>query len=108
MPRSPLDAVIDQLNRHRAERLAVDLPSGLDCDTGEPAGYTFRAEVTCTFVAVKPELAVPSSADYVGRFHLVDVGVPRKPVDTSNGLPDTRSPAGPKDGHVDIQETEKA
>ena len=41
-PRPPLDAVIDQLNAAAVPILAIDLPSGLDCDTGEPAGHTIR------------------------------------------------------------------
>ena len=52
-PRPPLDAVIDQLNAAAAKRLAVDLPSGLDCDTGKAARHTIRAAETCTFVAMK-------------------------------------------------------
>ncbi|MFV1964302.1 MAG: NAD(P)H-hydrate epimerase, partial [Pirellulaceae bacterium] len=36
-PRAPLDRVIRLLNRQPVRRLAVDLPSGLDCDTGQPA-----------------------------------------------------------------------
>ena len=55
-PRPPLDAVIDQLNAAAAKRLAVDLPSGLDCDTGAAALHTIRAAETCTFVAMKARL----------------------------------------------------
>ena len=80
-PRPPLDDVIEQLNRHQAKRLAIDLPSGLDCDTGTPARHTFRANVTCTFVAAKPGLVAPAAADYVGEIHVVDIGVPRKAVE---------------------------
>ena len=48
-PRPPLDAVINQLNAAAARKLAIDLPSGLDCDTGEPARHTIRARHTCAF-----------------------------------------------------------
>jgi len=41
-PRSPIDEVIDRLNASAAPKLAVDLPSGLDCDTGQPAKHTIR------------------------------------------------------------------
>ncbi len=41
-PRPPIDAVIDQLNAAAAPKLAIDLPSGLDCDTGQPARHTIR------------------------------------------------------------------
>src|SRR6185436_428101 len=45
-PRPPLHQVIGHLNRHSARKLAVDIPSGLDCDTGEAAAATFRADHT--------------------------------------------------------------
>ena len=77
-PRPPLDRVIQRLNQQPARRLAVDLPSGLDCDTGEPAATTFRADHTCTFVAAKPGFAVPAAAEYLGQVHVLDIGTPRK------------------------------
>ncbi|MGA2033536.1 MAG: NAD(P)H-hydrate epimerase [Thermoguttaceae bacterium] len=77
-PRPPLDAVIDQLNAAAIPTLAVDLPSGLDCDTGEAARHTIRAAETCTFVAAKRGLLVPGAERYTGRLHVLDIGVPRK------------------------------
>ena len=65
-PRPPLDAVIDGLNAAEAKKLAVDLPSGLDCDTGQVARHTFRADHTCTFVAPKRGLLASPGRDYVG------------------------------------------
>ena len=52
-PRPPLDQVIARINAAPAPKLAVDLPSGLDCDTGAAASQTIRASLTCTFVAQK-------------------------------------------------------
>jgi NAD(P)H-hydrate epimerase len=77
-PRPPLDAVIDQLNAATAAKLAIDLPSGLDCDTGRPARHTIRAAETCTFVAAKTGFAAPEAVPYVGRLHVLDIGTPRK------------------------------
>jgi len=77
-PRPPLDTVIDQLNASPAARLAVDVPSGLDCDTGEPAGHTIRAAHTCTFVAPKIGLLAPAAVEFVGQLHVLDIGVPRQ------------------------------
>jgi NAD(P)H-hydrate epimerase len=77
-PRPPLDAVIDQLNAAATPILAVDLPSGLDCDTGRPARHTIRAAVTCTFVAAKPGLLVPGADQYTGEVHVLDIGAPRR------------------------------
>jgi len=80
-PRPPLDAVIDQLNDAAVPKLAVDLPSGLDCDTGEPARHTICAAETCTFVTAKVGFAMPSALPYVGHLNVLDIGVPRKLVE---------------------------
>jgi NAD(P)H-hydrate epimerase len=80
-PRPPLDAVIDQLNASPATRLAVDVPSGLDCDTGRPSRHTFRAAHTCTFVAPKPGFTAPDAAQYTGKVHVLDIGAPAEIVD---------------------------
>lgn len=78
MPRPPLDAVIRRLNRLGRPILAVDLPSGLDCDSGEAAEPTIRATETCTFVAAKPGLVAAAAVPYVGRLTVLPIGVPRK------------------------------
>jgi NAD(P)H-hydrate epimerase len=80
-PRPPLDMVIDQLNAAAASKLAVDLPSGLDCDTGIAASHTIRASETCTFVAAKPGFFAPGAEKYVGRLHVLDIGAPRRVID---------------------------
>ena len=77
-PRPPLDAVIDRINACATRKLAVDLPSGLDCDTGLPASHTIRARHTCTFAAMKPGFLVPGAESYTGQVHVVDIGVPRR------------------------------
>jgi NAD(P)H-hydrate epimerase len=80
-PRPPIDAVIQQLDAAAAPKLAVDLPSGLDCDTGQPARHTIRAAVTCTLLAAKPGFFAPGAEQYVGQLHVLDIGVPRKLVE---------------------------
>jgi NAD(P)H-hydrate epimerase len=77
-PRPPLGAVIDQLNAAAAPKLAIDLPSGLDCDTGEAARHTIRAAETCTFVAAKKGFLAPAAGQFTGRVHVLDIGAPRK------------------------------
>jgi len=74
-PRPPLDRVITAINAAGKPILAVDLPSGLDCDTGVPGLPTIRATHTCTFVAAKPGFFVPGAAEYVGELHIADIGV---------------------------------
>ncbi|MGO8689096.1 MAG: NAD(P)H-hydrate epimerase [Thermoguttaceae bacterium] len=80
-PRPPLDAVIEGLNAAAAPKLAIDLPSGLDCDTGRPARHTIRAAVTCTFVASKRGFSAPGAAEWTGQVHVLDIGAPRKLVE---------------------------
>jgi NAD(P)H-hydrate epimerase len=77
-PRPPLGAVIERINASGRPVVAVDLPSGLDCDTGQAAMNTIRAQHTCTFVAPKPGLIAPDAAPYVGKLHVIDIGAPRK------------------------------
>jgi NAD(P)H-hydrate epimerase len=74
--RKPLDRVIAAINASRAHILAVDIPSGLDCDTGQPLGPTVRAEHTVTFVAEKKGFANPQSKEWTGQVHVVDIGIP--------------------------------
>ena len=69
--------MIDELNAYTAHRLAIDLPSGLDCDTGLTAKHTIRADHTCTFVARKRGFDTPGAAAYVGTVHVLDIGAPR-------------------------------
>jgi NAD(P)H-hydrate epimerase len=77
-PRPPFDHVIHRLNAQPARRMAVDVPSGLDCDTGQPARVTFRADHTCTFVAAKSGFSAEAARPYLGEVHVLDIGVPRK------------------------------
>lgn len=77
-PRPPISNAIEQLNASNARKLAVDLPSGLDCDTGIPGTPTFRADYTCTFVAPKTGFANPAAREYMGTVSVHDIGVPRK------------------------------
>lgn len=75
-PRPPFDTLIDWANAEQGQRLAVDLPSGLDCDTGEPASPTIRADYTATFVAPKAGFTNPAAREYLGEVHVLDLGVP--------------------------------
>ena len=79
--RAPLDKVIEAINRpaaSAAERriIAIDVPSGLDCDTGRPSNATVRADETVTFVAMKVGFQRPGASAYTGRVHVADIGAP--------------------------------
>lgn len=63
--------------RGGARILAVDLPSGLDCDTGTAAGECVRADVTATFVARKLGFDAAGAAGFTGAVHVIGIGAPR-------------------------------
>jgi NAD(P)H-hydrate epimerase len=68
--------VVGAINAASAPRFAVDLPSGLDADTGAPLGVVVEAQHTATFAHTKLGLVTPNGALYSGRVHVVDIGVP--------------------------------
>jgi ADP-dependent NAD(P)H-hydrate dehydratase / NAD(P)H-hydrate epimerase len=55
--------------------VAVDLPSGVDADTGAVAGAAIQADVTVTFGTVKPGLLVDPGASHAGVVELIDIGL---------------------------------
>jgi NAD(P)H-hydrate epimerase len=75
--REPMATVIHHINDAGVPVLAVDLPSGLDCDTGQPLGTCVRAAHTATFVARKLGFDAPAAAPFIGEVHVVDIGVPQ-------------------------------
>lgn len=75
-PREP--RWIDLINAHDVPVLSVDLPSGMDCDTGDPLGPScVRATRTVTFVAEKVGFSNPMAAQYLGEVMVGDIGCPR-------------------------------
>jgi ADP-dependent NAD(P)H-hydrate dehydratase / NAD(P)H-hydrate epimerase len=62
-------------NAWHAITVAVDLPSGIDADTGTVAGPAVRADVTVTFGAVKPGLLIDPGAGQAGVVELIDIGL---------------------------------
>jgi NAD(P)H-hydrate epimerase len=77
-PRPPFDTAIEVINSRQPPTrvLAVDVPSGLDCDTGSPSAHTVRADHTCTFAALKTGYTQSVAQPYVGTVEVCDIGVP--------------------------------
>ena len=74
------------MNASSAKRLALDIPSGLDCDTAKVEGVAIRADWTFTFAATKPALITKDAADHVGNVQVCDIGVPRSLLETCSTL----------------------
>lgn len=70
----PWRGAIQLMNSLRALRVAVDIPSGLNPDTGEAGGVCVNADVTVTFH--RPKRGMPAAADYCGEVVIAPIGIP--------------------------------
>lgn len=75
----PLAEWIADFNRLACPRLAIDIPSGLDADTGAIRGIATRVTHTITFIALKPGLLTLDGPDHAGHVHLADLDLPLLP-----------------------------
>ena len=75
-PRPPFDQAILAANSFSAIRIAVDLPSGLNCDTGVCGSPTFLADHTLTLVAPKIGFQTESAKRVLGELTVVGIGIP--------------------------------
>ena len=73
--RAPLDVWVEAVNRCSAYVVAVDLPTGVDADTGEVAGVAIQADSTVTFTAFKRGLVVYPGAGFCGDVVVADIGI---------------------------------
>ncbi|WP_069171138.1 bifunctional ADP-dependent NAD(P)H-hydrate dehydratase/NAD(P)H-hydrate epimerase [Streptomyces griseus] len=73
--RPDAEELVRTVTRGHAPVLAVDLPSGVDADTGQVQGAAVRADATVTFGTYKPALLVDPAAEYAGALRLVDIGL---------------------------------
>lgn len=80
-PRDPFGSIVEAVQSAGVPILAIDIPSGLDCDTGRPLGPCIRATRTITFVAEKVGFAQPSAAPYLGQVTVGDIGCPREMIE---------------------------
>ncbi len=68
--------VIDFINQSNKPVFAVDIPSGLNSDTGQPCGTCIRADATATFAFAKTGHFLFPGADFTGNLKIVDIGIP--------------------------------
>ncbi|MDH3721260.1 MAG: NAD(P)H-hydrate dehydratase [Desulfobacteraceae bacterium] len=68
--------VIDFINQSNKPVFSVDIPSGLNSDTGQPCGTCVRADATATFAFAKTGHYLFPGADYTGNLKIIDIGVP--------------------------------
>ncbi|MFI2316094.1 carbohydrate kinase [Streptomyces sp. CB00072] len=73
--REDATGLLHTVTRDRTPVLAVDLPSGVEADTGEVHGDAVRADATVTFGTYKPGLLIDPAAEHAGALRLVDIGL---------------------------------
>lgn len=74
--REPFATAIAAINDATRPVLAVDLPSGLDADSGLPLGAAVRATATVSMAAPKIGFENPQASQYLGEIYIADIGVP--------------------------------
>ncbi len=79
----PLDKnvieIINKINSQNAYRVAIDIPSGIESDSGKVLGECVNANLTVTFIALKPCFVLPPASDFTGKTIVADIGV--NPID---------------------------
>lgn len=70
------ERIIQNVNSCPARVVALDVPSGLDANTGQPLGAAVRADWTLTFGHLKPGLLTTKGLEHAGEVDIVDIGVP--------------------------------
>jgi NAD(P)H-hydrate epimerase len=76
--RSPFSDWIEAINQSGRPVIALDIPSGLDADTGSVLGAAIRAHDTIAFAATKVGFYRGDGPRLCGRIHCVDIGLPRE------------------------------
>jgi len=69
------DELVFRINASGRPVLALDVPSGLEADSGRVLGYAIKASHTITFIALKPGLLTRDGADYSGILHVANLGL---------------------------------
>lgn len=72
----PILQLVEKINALNAFKVAVDVPTGIDSDTGEVLGDAVKANITVTFHKTKEGL--DNAKDYVGELIVKDIGLPRE------------------------------
>lgn len=93
-PRPPVAEAIEWLNGLSCPRVAIDLPSGLDCDSGVPGKPTVRADWTLTMVGPKLGFAAAEARELVGQWEVIDLELPGELIAQAVGHP--RNEASPR------------
>lgn len=76
--REPIKSIIDGLNSSKVPIISLDLPSGLNPNTGKAEGVAVKATATLTLAASKVGLLKQPAKPFVGELYLADIGIPKE------------------------------
>lgn len=74
--RPPILQLVKKINESKAFRVAVDIPTGLNSDSGQILGDAVKADLTVTFHKAKPALSAAKTKKHVGELIVSDIGLP--------------------------------
>lgn len=74
-PRQPIRTAIETINALKKTVIALDIPSGLDCDTGEPLEIAITAAQTVTFAAMKKGFLLKEAQKFTGQVTVASIGI---------------------------------
>ena len=80
-PRGSAALLIEAANASHAKKFAIDVPSGMNAETGELGNPTFIADFTITFVAEKPCFQLSHSINATGKIVVLPIGIPPEVID---------------------------
>ena len=83
-PAGQYKKVIDSINKSGKYIAAIDIPSGLDSDSGQVHGSHIRADLTISLALMKRSHFISPSAEAMGEVRLADISIPAKAVDKQN------------------------
>ena len=75
--RKPFANAVEAANQCSGSKVAIDIPTGLNGDTGE-SELAFEADLTCTFIARKTGFENPAADRWIGEMKVIDIGAPRE------------------------------
>lgn len=75
IPRKPIDEIIETINNSNGIKVSIDVPSGIDCDSGFITDCCVKADYTVTFTTLKPCHVIYPAKDMCGKVHVAQVGI---------------------------------
>lgn len=70
--------LINEINKSKAYKISIDIPSGLCSDTGVPLGEAIISDKTITFQSIKKGFINYEALDYIGELIVENIGIPNE------------------------------